>query len=156
MFPVTPRFSPFDEDFAVLRLADELLDPRYSLMVRASGDGNRPAPSRSLVGVGRPGESEIHNTDKEFRVRLDLHHFRPEEVNITSDNVKIVINAKHEEKEDNHGFVTREMTRIYKLPPDVDAKSVTSTMNGQGVLTIRVAKRAPEAPKEIQIPVNFL
>ncbi|BFZ23706.1 hypothetical protein BsWGS_26745 [Bradybaena similaris] len=156
MFPVTPRYLPYDDDFSVLQLADELLDPSRFLMIRAAGDGHRPPPSRSLVGLGRSGESEIHNTDKEFRVRLDLHHYRPEEVTVTSDNVKITINAKHEEQQDNHGFVSREVTRIYKLPPDVDAKSVTSTMNPQGVLNIRVAKRATEVPKEIQIPVTFL
>ncbi|CAL1527998.1 unnamed protein product, partial [Lymnaea stagnalis] len=59
---------------------------------------------------------QVHNTDKEFRIRMDLHQFRPEEVKITSDNEKITINAKHEEKQDNHGFVSREITRIYKLP----------------------------------------
>lgn len=38
---------------------------------------------------------------------------------------------------------------------DVDPKSVTSSMNSQGTLSIKVAKKAIEAPKEINIPIEF-
>uniref|UniRef100_A0A2C9LXE4 SHSP domain-containing protein n=1 Tax=Biomphalaria glabrata TaxID=6526 RepID=A0A2C9LXE4_BIOGL len=86
---------------------------------------------------------------------MDLHHYKPEEVKITSDNTKITINAKHEEKQDNHGFVSREITRIYKLPENVDPSSISSTMDAHGFLNIRVQKKALEEPKETVIPVTF-
>ncbi|KAI8796119.1 heat shock protein Hsp-12.2 [Biomphalaria glabrata] len=146
MFAVTPRMT---DDFGLLRLVDELVNPwdlRTPMMYR---DGTLANLS------GRLGDSEIQNTDKEFRIRLDLRHYSPEEVKITSDNKKITIKAKHEEKQDNHGYVSREMIRTYALPDDVDPKSVTSVMNTQGTLNIKVAKKPLEAPKEIAIPVEF-
>ncbi|KAK0067206.1 alpha-crystallin B chain [Biomphalaria pfeifferi] len=141
MFAITPRI----DDCGLIRLADEMANPwdfRTPLWLREA----TAAASR---------ESEVQNTDKEFRIRLDLHHFKPEEVKITSENNRVKITAKHEEKQDNHGFVSREICRLYKLPEDVDAKSVTSTMTSQGVLNIRAAKLAIEAPKETAIPVEF-
>ncbi|KAI8761667.1 heat shock protein Hsp-12.2 [Biomphalaria glabrata] len=146
MYRIARQPSYYDEVLPLVRLADELtsLDPGYNV----SSGGDRTVARRH-------GESEVHNTDKEFRIRMDLHHYRPEEVKITSDNIKITINAKHEEKQDNHGFVSREITRIYKLPEDVDPKSVTSAMNAHGILSIKVQKKSPEEPKEIPIPVTF-
>ncbi|KAH9499441.1 hypothetical protein Btru_003498 [Bulinus truncatus] len=144
MFAITPRFNE-----NIFQLAEELANPwftRSPVLLRDS----------ALAELeGRLGDSEIHNTDKEFRIRLDLQHYKPEEVKITSDAKKIKIHAKHEEKQDKHGFVSREMIRTYTLPDDVDAKSVTSTMNTNGTLSIRVAKKALEAPKEIPIAVEY-
>jgi len=144
MFAVCPRFL---HDNSLMPLGEELfcpyIDPRELSLSR------RPLRNAALR------ESEVHNADKEFRIRLDLHHFRPEEVKIISDNQKVTIRAKHEEIEDNHGLVSREVTRIYLLPEDVDPTSVTSTMNSQGVLSIRAEKQALEAPKERAIFVEF-
>ncbi|KAK6961173.1 heat shock protein Hsp-12.2 [Biomphalaria glabrata] len=144
MFSITPRL----DDCGLFRLADELTNPwEYRTQFN-------PLWLRDASGAINK-ESEVQNTDKEFRIRLDLHHFKPEEVKITSENNRVKITAKHEEKQDNHGFVSREICRVYKLPEDVDPKSVTSTMNSQGVLSIKAAKLALEAPKETAIPVEF-
>ncbi|KAH9510259.1 hypothetical protein Btru_042604 [Bulinus truncatus] len=145
MFAVVPRLI---DDSGIFQLADEMMNNPWYM---------RPAlADRNLANLAeRLGDSEIHNTDKEFRVRMDLHYYKPEEVKITSDNKKITVHAKHEEKQDKHGFVSREMIRTYSLPEDVDPKSVTSTMNSNGVLNIKVAKKALEAPKEIPIAVEY-
>ncbi|CAL1539013.1 unnamed protein product [Lymnaea stagnalis] len=145
MFAVCPR--PSDDN--LMSLVSEFINPwdyRSPMLYR---DGTLANLS------GRFGDSEVQDTDKEFRVRLDLRHYSPEEVKIISDNNRIKISAKHEEKQDNHGFVSREMTRTYSLPKDVDPKSVTSTMNSHGTLTIKVAKKAIEPPKEVNIPIDF-
>ncbi|XP_059177757.1 heat shock protein Hsp-12.2-like [Physella acuta] len=148
MFAIHPRLC--DEN-NLLRLVDDLVHPWdvYRSPVLCNADRTHSNNS------GRLGDSEIQNTDKEFRIRLDLRHYSPEEVKITSDNKKITIKAKHEEKQDKHGFVSREMIRTYALPDNVDATSVTSTMNSQGTLLIKASKKAIEPPKEIAIPVEF-
>ncbi|KAK0061190.1 heat shock protein Hsp-12.2 [Biomphalaria pfeifferi] len=145
MFAVVPRY--FD-DSGLFQLADEMVNNPWF---------TRPTfADRALANLNeRFGDSQIQNTDKEFRVNLDLHHYKPEEVKVTSDNKKITVHAKHEEKQDKHGYVSREMIRTYALPEDTDAKSVTSTMNSNGVLNIRVAKKAIEPPKEIPIAVEY-
>ncbi|XP_059138767.1 heat shock protein Hsp-12.2-like [Physella acuta] len=148
MFAISPRYT---DDNSLFRLVDDLVHP-WDVYRSPLFNNREGALSQNS---GRLGDSEIQNTDKEFRIRLDLRHYSPEEVKITSDNKKITIKAKHEEKQDNHGFVSREMIRTYALPDDVDAKSVTSTMNSQGTLSIRAAKKAIEPPKETAIPVEF-
>ncbi|BFZ23036.1 hypothetical protein BsWGS_26075 [Bradybaena similaris] len=154
MFAVSPRFLPYDiED--LLRLSGEVTE-RYPPSGRpTSGDGYDLAPARSRLALARAGESEVHNTDREFRIRLDLHNYRPEEVKIACDNVRLFINAKHEERQDDHGFVSREITRTYRLPADVDVRSVVSSMNTHGVLNIKMAKKATEAPIEIPVAVEI-
>lgn len=59
---------------------------------------------------------QVVNTDKEFRVSLDVQHFKPEEINIKTKSNRIVINGKHEERPDEHGYIMREFTRQYILP----------------------------------------
>jgi hypothetical protein len=49
-------------------------------------------------------------------VSLDVRHFLPEELKITAKDNRVVINARHEERPDEHGFIMREFTRQYVLP----------------------------------------
>ncbi|CAG5130612.1 unnamed protein product [Candidula unifasciata] len=100
----------------------------------------------------------VQNTDEEFRIRLNLGKcFKPDEIKITTNDKQICIHAKHEERKDKHGSVYREMTRKYTLPPDVDPKDVSSTMNKEGVMFIKAGKKkeALEAPKEVPIRVEY-
>ncbi|KAK3728445.1 hypothetical protein RRG08_017246 [Elysia crispata] len=151
MFAITPRIS---NDFGLFNLFDDIEDPysRYhqrNLLPVQFGDG-----TIGHIG-GRIGGSQVENADKEFRIRLDLSHYKPEEIKINMDSHKVTVHAKHEERQDNHGFVTREMTRTYKLPKDVDLKSASSTMNANGTLSIKLSKTAVEASKEVNIPVEI-
>jgi len=142
MFSLVPSVVA-DEVAPLLRLTDDFA--RWPALISRCV----PQPLCHL------GESEVHNTDNQFRIRMDLQHFNPEDIKVTSDNNCITVHAKHEEKQDNHGFVSREVTRIYKLPENCDPRSVTSTMNDQGILNIKVDKKALEAPKETSIPVQY-
>ncbi|RUS75049.1 hypothetical protein EGW08_017185 [Elysia chlorotica] len=151
MFAITPRIS---NDAGLFSLLDVIRDP-YSMYQQGNllpvrfGDG-----TIGHIG-GRIGDSQVENTDKEFRIRLDLSSYKPEEVKITMDSQKVTVHAKHEERRDNHGFVSREMTRTYKLPNDVDVNSASSSMNDNGTLSIKLSKTALEAPKDVNIPVEF-
>lgn len=59
---------------------------------------------------------QVTHDDKEFRVRLDVNHFSPEEITVKTVENRVLIHAKHEEKQDEHGFIQREFTRQYLLP----------------------------------------
>ncbi|KAL8581786.1 hypothetical protein ACOMHN_043204 [Nucella lapillus] len=100
------------------------------------------------------GISEVVNNEKEFRVTMDVQHFRPDEVNIKTKDNRVIIQAHHEEREDDHGFISREFTRQYVLPKDVDPDSVTSSLTRDGVLTLKAPKVSLEAPKERVIPIT--
>lgn len=51
--------------------------------------------------------------------------------------------GKHEEKQDEHGFVSRHFTRKYLLPPNYKPDAVQSTLSSDGILTVTAS--APEA-----------
>ncbi|XP_059170637.1 heat shock protein Hsp-12.2-like [Physella acuta] len=106
-------------------------------------------------GVSRVGESEISNTEREYKIRLALQFYQPSEVTLTVAANSLTVDAKHAQKEDNHGSVVRTFQRTYKLPEDLETKSITSTMDPQGSLIIKIQKKPQENSKEISIPINF-
>ncbi len=60
--------------------------------------------------------NKVTNSDKEFRVNLDVSHFRPEEINIKNMGNRLTIHGRHEERQDEHGYIEREFRRSYILP----------------------------------------
>ncbi len=112
------------------------LDPSFDLLI----------PRRQLSQ--RSGTSEVGNDANKFVVKLDCSHFKPEEITVKTVDNNIVINGKHEEKMDNHGWVQREFTRKYVLPEGCEAEKVTSSLNSNGVLTIEAPKKPLEPLKD--------
>lgn len=52
--------------------------------------------------------------------------------------------GKHEEKQDDHGIISRHFVRKYLVPEQCDPEKATSSLSSDGVLTI-VAPMKPEA-----------
>nr|KAG5708945.1 hypothetical protein BaRGS_009354 [Batillaria attramentaria] len=96
----------------------------------------------------------VVNNENEFRVGLDVRHFKPEELKVTTKENRVIVNGKHEERPDEHGYIMREFTRQYVLPKDVDPTTITSGLTRDGVLTIKAPKKALEAPSERPIPIT--
>lgn len=78
-----------------------------------------------------------------FQVSLDVQHFQPNEITVKTENNQVVVRAKHEEKQDDHGYISREFTRRYDLPEGFKSEDVTSTLSSDGVLTIKAPRRDP-------------
>nr|KAG5708948.1 hypothetical protein BaRGS_009357 [Batillaria attramentaria] len=117
-------------------------------MLNRFGPGILKCPPQSS------GMSEVVNNENEFRIGLDVRHFKPEELKVTTKDNRVIINAKHEERPDEHGYIKREFTRQYVLPKDVDPSTVSSGLSSDGVLTIKAPKKALEAPQERSIPIT--
>ncbi|KAI5695745.1 hypothetical protein M8J75_002867 [Diaphorina citri] len=102
-------------------------------------------------------ESGVSNfdLDKEgLKVNLDVQQFKPEEIDVKVVDNYIVVHAKHEERSDQHGFISREFTRRYKIPDSVDANAISSKLSSDGVLSIQAPKKAVEGGAgERAIPV---
>uniref|UniRef100_A0A8C3KR79 Heat shock protein family B (small) member 1 n=1 Tax=Calidris pygmaea TaxID=425635 RepID=A0A8C3KR79_9CHAR len=63
--------------------------------------------------------------------------------------------GKHEEKQDEHGFISRCFTRKYTLPPGVEATAVRSSLSPDGMLTVEAPLPKPAIQSaEITIPVT--
>ncbi|XP_055374667.1 heat shock protein 23-like [Condylostylus longicornis] len=85
------------------------------------------AESLQTSAVGKDG----------FQVHMDVQQFKPSEICVKTIDNFVVVEAKHEERQDEHGFISRHFVRKYKLPTGYDANLVTSTLSSDGVLTIK-------------------
>ncbi|XP_021573417.1 heat shock protein beta-1, partial [Carlito syrichta] len=64
--------------------------------------------------------------------------------------------GKHEERQDEHGYISRCFTRKYSLPPGVDPTLVSSSLSPEGTLTVEAPMPKPATQSaEITIPVTF-
>ncbi|CAH2222581.1 heat shock beta-1 [Pelobates cultripes] len=119
--------------------------------VSSAPDFNR-ALSRQLSS----GISEIRQTSDHWKVSLDVNHFAPEELVVKTKDGIVEITGKHEEKQDEHGFISRCFTRKYTLPAVADFTAVASSLSPDGVLTVEAPIKKPAIQSaEITIPVTF-
>ncbi|CAG0897989.1 unnamed protein product [Darwinula stevensoni] len=87
-------------------------------------------------------------------VNLDVQQFAPEEISVKTVENSVVIEGKHEEKRDEHGFISRHFQRRYLLPDNVRPESIQSSLSSDGVLTVTAPKMAIEgAPNERSVPI---
>jgi len=118
----------------------------------------RYASPRAPVVLHRQnsGSSELTAHKDRVEMRLDVQHFTPDELKVTISDGRVVVEAKHEEKQDDHGHISRQFTRRYDLPEDVDEDAVVSHLSKEGVLTITAPRKVePEEQKpEKSVPLN--
>lgn len=89
------------------------------------------------------GASTVMNDESNFRVDLDVQHFAPEEISVKIVDSYVIVEAKHEEKEDEYGWISRQFTRRYIIPKQCDIDQVSSKLSSDGVLSI-IAPRIPK------------
>lgn len=108
---------------------------------------------RSLSNTGNYLRSQLSNLDgieqkshigkDGFQVCLDVKHFQPNEISVKTEDNSVVVHAKHEEKRDNHGYISREFTRRYDLPDGFKIEDVTSSLSSDGILSIQAPHSTP-------------
>jgi len=86
---------------------------------------------------------------------LDVQQFKPEELNVKTVDGEIVVEGKHEERADDHGFISRHFLRRYKLPEDVKEENVACNLSSDGVLAVTVPREVKELEaNERPIPIT--
>ncbi|XP_008331686.1 alpha-crystallin B chain [Cynoglossus semilaevis] len=95
--------------------------------------------------------SEMRIEKDRFVVYLDVKHFSPDELSVSVRYNFITVHAKHEDREDDHGFVSREFLRKYRLPAGVSGVDVSSSLSADGVLTITAPRSSPRPERSIPI-----
>ncbi|EFN87097.1 protein lethal(2)essential for life [Harpegnathos saltator] len=97
----------------------------------------------------------IASDNDNFKVIIDVRQFKPEEVNVKVVGRCIVVEAKHEEKRDEHGSISRQFLRKYLLPDRADLDQVSSSISLDGILIITAPlKKESEEPKERVIKIQ--
>ncbi|XP_050075583.1 protein lethal(2)essential for life-like [Anopheles maculipalpis] len=141
----------FDQQFATGIFSEDLQKMASSFHtsnLRSSRLGSFRRPWSEL-GVGKFSHSLMNGgtlapADR-LQINLDVQQFTPHEITVKTVNNSIVVEGKHEEKQDEHGFISRHFVRRYVLPDEHDPKDVISSLSSDGVLTI-------VAPKKVLIP----
>ncbi|XP_030373426.1 heat shock protein 27 [Scaptodrosophila lebanonensis] len=120
------RFLPYDRCH---HLATAM--PQHVLARRSGASSGQ---NSLLPAVGKDG----------FQVCMDVSQFKPNELTVKVVDKTIVVEGKHEEREDGHGMIQRHFVRKYTLPKDYDPNDVVSTVSSDGVLTLK----APPPPNK--------
>lgn len=142
----------FDQDFG-LGLMET--DPFFNQPMRSSVPYWMRSRAAPIVSNLERGLSEVRNEGDKFSVNLDTSHFSPEEIKVKVVDNNLIIEGKHEEKMDQHGFVTRSFSRRYLLPKDVDPAQLISNLAPNGILRVEAPKKVVENKKERTIPIQF-
>ncbi|KAL7838370.1 hypothetical protein AOLI_G00267740 [Acnodon oligacanthus] len=88
-------------------------------------------------GVGQQRQiSQAQCDSKTWKISLDVSHFCAEEIVVKTNEGYLEITGKHEERQDEHGIISRSFTRKYKLPAEVDLHQMSSTLSPEGILSV--------------------
>lgn len=109
---------------------------------------------KQLGSVGSSGAVSQIGKDG-FQVCMDVAQFKPSELNVKVVDNSILVEGKHEEREDDHGFITRHFVRRYALPEGYEADKVASTLSSDGVLTVSIPKPAAIEDKSSERVVHI-
>ncbi|KAL1509014.1 hypothetical protein ABEB36_003821 [Hypothenemus hampei] len=109
---------------------------------------------RSNASQQDSGSTIKYDKDK-FQANLDVQQFKPEEISVkvTGDNV-LTIEGKHEEKKDDHGFISRHFVRRYVLPKNYDVGKIESKLSSDGVLSITAPSVESMEVEHKSIPIT--
>lgn len=135
-----------DQNFGLGLYPEQLLYPsRMELYLQPSRRASYYRPWADLLRSTESGSSTVQADKDRFQVLIDVQQFDPSEIDVKVVDTYVVVTAKHEEKRDEHGWISREFMRKYMIPEQCDLDKVQSTLSSDGVLTIVVPKK--EQPK---------
>lgn len=141
-----------DQHFGLGLTHDDLTSPLNVMQVQPSLlYGNYYRPWR--VPTPDTG-STVHCGKDKFQVNLDVQQFTPEEIKVKVVDNCVTVEGKHEEKEDEHGFISRHFVRRYVLPKEYKIDQITPTLSSDGVLTISAPRTEAIESGEKVIPVQ--
>ena len=133
------RWSIFDEMEEMFERMNRLVD---SFTPRISLDEDYREP-----------ETEIHETDKEIIVTMELPGVDKKDIDLKVTEDQIVVKAEHKEEETEKETYRKIYSNFYKairLPERVDPDKVKATYKN-GILEVRLTKLEQEKGKRINI-----
>ena len=131
----------------VIKIPQEV-DPE-SVTSRATPDDN----ALVLEGTKRVKE-KMEEDDGKFAVNLDLSAFKPEEIKVKLHGQELTIIGKQRSEDD--GFhLSRNYSRRFLLPNDVDLSSVTSRLSKNGLLTIEASRDPALLPTTRSVDITM-
>lgn len=97
-------------------------------------------------------DNTIQHQQHKYEIVLNVKDFAPEEIKIKTADGQLIIEAKHDEKKDAYGMISRHFVRKYRLPEGCLLAEVQSRLSPEGVLVV-TAPREPSLRQDTIIPV---
>lgn len=111
---------------------------RFSLMATPVSGYGRDTFTRQKSADADPRTYRFDS--KGFTALVDVNNFEPNEISVKTLNHEIIVECKHESRDDGHGSVERHFVRKFSLPNEYDMSSVKSTLTKDGILTLQAPK----------------
>jgi HSP20 family protein len=103
---------------------------------------------------------DVQETKDAFLITADLPGVDPKDIDITMENGVLSLRGRrsHEKSTEENGFrrierSSGEFFRRFTLPDVADSEQISAQTNN-GVLTVRIAKRAEVQPKKIEVKAS--
>ncbi|KAM4862273.1 alpha-crystallin A chain isoform 2-T2 [Urocitellus parryii] len=128
----------------------ELMTRMWFVMHQPHAGNPKNNPAKASRGVVRS------DRDK-FVILLDVKHFSPEDLTVKVLEDFVEIHGKHNERQDDHGYISREFHRRYRLPSNVDQSALSCSLSADGMLTFsgpKVQSGLDAGHSERAIPVS--
>lgn len=114
--------------------------------------------NRDTAATLRSPALDVSESETAYTVKLDMPGVAKEAVKVNIDGRRISVDAeqrKDEEKKDGERVIYRERTvsrfsRSFTLPQEISQADSSATLD-QGVLTLRLAKRAASAASQLTV-----
>lgn len=123
------RKVEWNQDFDKMRDEFFMLKPGLPADRRASTIG------LDKIGALRTVYEEDSEGHQRFKVRFDVSEFRPEEIQVKVQENKVIVYARHEER-NLKTSVSREYSRQVDIPPNVDQDRLQCLLSRDGILTV--------------------
>ena len=142
------RWDPFRELYSLQNRMNRLFEEQY---------GGR---EDSLTAGAFVPPVDIYDDEHSVQVKLEVPGIDAKDLDIKVENNTLTVSGERkfekEEKEENFRRIERRygsFTRSFTLPNTVNAEDINATYDN-GVLNIRLAKRAEAKPKQIKVNVD--
>src|SRR3989454_12638332 len=150
---VLTRWDPFRE-FSTMQ-------DRMSRMNRLFRESYSPeGPEEALTTTSFAPPVDIYEDEHNITLKIEVPGIDEKDIDVRLDNNTLTVHGERkiekEEKEENFRRVERQygsFTRSFTLPSSVDTGQVSADYN-QGVLKIKLAKKAEAKPKQIKVNVG--
>ena len=137
------------------------LQDRMNRMNRLFRESYSPeAPEDALTTTSIAPPVDIYEDEHNVTLKLEAPGIDEKDIDVRIDNNTLTVHGERkiekEEKEENFRRVERQygsFTRSFTLPSSVDVSQVSADY-AQGVLKIKLAKKAEAKPKQIKVNVT--
>ncbi|OCU02534.1 heat shock protein beta-3 [Xenopus laevis] len=129
----------YEEKLSIKDLQDCTLDHTlFALPGPQCSDGNK---STEVMEEKEDGQLDNQEEDTNFKVLLDVVQFRSEDIIIQVFEGWLIIKAEHGCRMDEHGFISRNFTRTYKLPNGIGLNDLSAFFCHDGILAVECKQK---------------